>query len=181
MKVILPDYAIELLRQFTGDSDKIQWSIGDVSLALVDEFGDMYGKAPVREKIASETGLAPETVRDRENMARFFSEESRLEYDVLGYHQLRACKAAGKKWREYADWAIESADKYGGRPAPVAVIRAKIRGANDEEPGWYRKYTKVVDLVEAVIADESVPEPIRNMLSEFSVRLYDMGNEYSVR
>ena len=166
-RVELPTDAVEILRQLTGDSDRVQWAIGEVSAALVDELAGFYGKAPVRQRIAIETGLAPETVRDREAMARFYPEHVRQAYPALGYHQLRACKGAGERWEEYASWAVESADQYGGRPAPVVAIRARIKQNGDQDPGWVRKWERVIELMELLADDQELPELNREIVIKF--------------
>jgi len=175
MRIQLPDDAVETLRQLTGDSDRVQWAIGDVSLALVDELGGMYGKAPVRMRIAAETGLAPETVRDREGMARFYPEHVRQTYQVLGYHQMRACKAAGNEWEKYAEWAVQSGDEYGGRPAPVAAIRAKIKGEGDDIPAWVKRWDRLVELAETIANDETAGSEYREVSKWILTIIKDKG------
>lgn len=170
----LPEDAIALLRQFTDDSDRSQWGIGDVAAALVDELGGQYGKARVRQRIAVESGLAPETVRDREGCARFYPERVRALYPFT-FHQFKAIKSARERWEEYADWAVASMDEYGGRTPPVAVIRAKIKGNGDDkkDPAWLKRWVRLVELAEMIITDRETDRQVRDTCQAMLERAKD--------
>lgn len=163
-EVKLPEAAIAILRQCNDDSDKAAWAIGDVSAALVDELGEEYGKMAVRYKIADESGLAPATVRDREEMARYWLPEERKRFEVLSYSALRTCKGGNlgdkQKALYYAQWAVESADDFGGHPAPVRVIRAKVKRAGDALPVWIRRWDRWVELTGLLVLDENAPAEV---------------------
>jgi hypothetical protein len=168
----LPDQIIEGLRQLAGDMDRYQWRVGDYLCSIWDELNKPYTNYLGSERkahawlishLATRTGLAKSTLRDREGMARFFPPHVREEYEPLTYHQFRACKAAGDKWRKYADMALESMDKYGGNPAPVEVIRHWVRDNGDETlPMWRRRLQTIEKALRKIAEDERAPENVQS-------------------
>ncbi len=158
----LPDAAIEECRQLISAADNMQFGIGDWLVILVDEVAPQWKAAGVRfpraeiiRQLSGSTGADASTLRDRESMARFFPVPVRSGYDMLTYHQLRACKAAGEKWREYAEWAR------GNLPAPVAVIRAKVAGNGHLPPAWESRWERVTVLCDLLARDEGAPATVR--------------------
>jgi hypothetical protein len=167
----LPDDLIESLRQVINDADRHQWATGDFLVGIVDELEDNYTRLGVRharawliQHMANRVGCDASTLRDREAMARFYPGPVRARYDALSYHQLRACKAAGNQWQEYADWALDNL------PAPVATIRAKIKHNGDLPPAWVSRWERVQVLCEALKDDAQAPPGVR-----LAARLISMG------
>ncbi len=156
--VKLPDEAINQIRQYTDDSDRAQWAIADITIALVDELASAYTKTAIRSRIAVEVGFAPETVRDRERIGRLVSSSLRVTYP-LTFHQWRACASCSDKSKiqEYATWAMESGDVFNGRPAPVLAIRAHIHPGGHHTNRWVR----VLELLEQIKDDEAEDANIR--------------------
>ena len=163
LEVKLPEKAIERLHFLRDQEKDSKIEIGDFSVELIDEWGKTFGKAAVRKRIGIEYGCAEDTIRDREGWCRFFGPAVRDEnpaiFDVLSYHQLRACKPAGKEgWVDLANWAIESADDFGGRPAPVAAIVARRKGEDaDELERWERLFKGAYEKCEDLVEEENVP------------------------
>lgn len=167
----LPDNLIDSLRQVISDADKHQWATGDFLVGIVDELEDSYTRLGVRharawliQHMANRVGCDTSTLRDREAMARFYPEPVRARYDALSYHQLRACKSAGNLWCEYADWALDNL------PAPVAMIRAKIKNGGDLPPAWASRWERVSVLCEALKGDSEAPPEVR-----LAARLISLG------
>ncbi len=135
--LVLPDIIIETLRALANRGDTQQWEIGDFLVGVVDEIKkyvpdegytpEVVTRARLLRELADRTGLDASTLRDREVMARFFTHADREAYHALTYHQLRACKGGGERWREYADRAM------GSLPAPVRVIRSWVSSNGDGE------------------------------------------------
>lgn len=134
MKSKLPDSAIQLIHQLAEDEHRSQFGIGDLTAALVDELGVEYGKANLRRDIAQEYRCEVGTIRDREQLARIYTSAVRDEYPTLLYHHWRALRRTGDKWREYASKAVGNADEYGGRPAPVWLVRQWIKDDLQGQP-----------------------------------------------
>lgn len=158
----LPDEIIEHLRQLQGDAEKGQWLVGDFLVGVVDELAEIYERAGVRKArtwlvrhMANRIGVDETTLRDRECVARFFPQEARDKYP-FSWSQWRALKSAGDKWEEYAVWATENL------PAPVMMIREKIKGNGDAEPKWIYKWNKAMEFFEDISLDEEVPVMIRS-------------------
>jgi len=161
-KVKLPDEVIDKLIQLASDLDNNCWELGDICLALVDELSTIYPKHEIRSAIANESGLAIDTLRDRERVSRRITNGDR-KYPFT-YHQYRACLAAGNRWQEYAEWCLDSMEEYGGRIPPVAVIRMKIKGENAEEQRWVKLWEKIQEIAERLLTDEQTPEVVRSVV-----------------
>lgn len=166
----LPDEIIEQTRQVYNQSEGQQWVFGDHLVGILDEIGPLYAKmvdsdapdmayhrarAHIIRTLAKRIGCDTTTLRDREMMARFYPVSTRKEYDMLTYHQLRACKAGGKEWQVYADWARDNL------PAPVALIRRMVRGDGNDEPPWVGRWGRIVDLAQMIIEDHQAPQKVR--------------------
>jgi hypothetical protein len=101
-------------------------------------------------------------------MSRFFGFKDRFEYEILTWSQLRACKPAGVDWRDLADWAIESADNFGGRPAPVdAIIAKRLDDEGKPQKDWREKLVKVVDELGVIVTMENVPQDVIDAVEDF--------------
>jgi hypothetical protein len=155
----LPEQVIEALRQLLNDSESYQWAIGDFIIDVLDEFITL-DRADVIKQLADRTGHDRSTLRDRHNMCKFYPLETRKQYDMLTYSQLRACKSAGDRWQEYADWAM------GNMPAPVAVIRARVKNNGHDEPAWVHRWESLVGIARMIAADEAAPDNIREAASQ---------------
>jgi len=177
---ILPDEVANELRQGEEGIDTWRWRSGDMTADLVDEFGGLAGKGTVRKRVAIESGLGAATVRVREEIARFFSQEIRSEFEVLTWSQLRACKPAGAQgWRALAEWAVESADEFGGRPAPVDAIAAKRSGYMPKERTWEDVFMAAWNAVEEIIETGGMPKAIRAAAETFMEATTKQHNKIS--
>ena len=161
----LPDSAIEHLRQLFDDAEGHQWRCGDALAELIDEFQPAYeleygkrGRAQIIRQVANKIGRDESTLRDRLSVAIFFPPEIRAEYFMLSWSQLRACKSAGDKWREYADWSVENL------PAPTSLIRAKIKANGDGLPIWSDYWERIISLAERLSREENLPDKIKAII-----------------
>jgi hypothetical protein len=152
--VQLPEQVIEALRQLLNDGESYQWATGDFIIEVLDEFPSIARSELIRQ-MADRTGADRSTLRDRHNVARFYPKEIRKQYDALTWSQLRACKSAGDQWQEYADWAMDN------MPAPVAVIRARIKNNGDDQPAWVHRWDSMKGLARMIAADREAPEKMR--------------------
>jgi hypothetical protein len=154
--VLLPDAVIETLRQLINDGDNHQFRVGDFICDVLDEF-PAIARADLIKQMADRTGANRSTLRDRHNMARFFPSKVRQEFDMLTFSQLRACKSAGEEWRTYAEWAAEN------MPAPVAVIRARIKNNGDDQPAWVHRWESMQGIAKMLENDSEAPEKVRKI------------------
>ena len=150
----LPDIIIEDFRQMLDEGDKHQFNVGDFIVVILEEF-PTFPRAEIIKQLADRTGSDRSTLRDRHNMAQFFPPAVRREFDMLTYSQLRACKSAGDQWREYAEWAMDN------MPAPVAVIRARVKNNGDDQPHWINRWDRVVELARLLVNDIDAPSIVR--------------------
>jgi len=164
----LPDDLIDAVSQLNSDEGSIQWAMGDLLAAAVDEMGPVYATHPgigslrrartyILRKIGDLAGVDDSTLRDRETVCRFFTPKMRLEYDGFTYHQWRAFKSAGGQWRKYAEQAAQNL------PAPVRVIRGWIKDDKNEVviPAWQRMLDKFIDIAWSLERDEAAPGWVR--------------------
>ena len=167
--VKLPEEVIVRLQANTQGEDAARWDDGAIAADVVDEFGPIYGKTLVRKRLAIEAGIAASSMRQREGMTRFFPADVRVEFEILTWSQWRAIKPAGAiGWRELATWAIESADDYGGRPAPVDAITAKRLGDHGiPAPGWDELFVKMHELGDDILGLKGLPRPVRAAIHIF--------------
>ena len=166
----LPDKVIEYTRQLLETQDGHQWKLGDHLVSVCEELAGYYAgllnegdleravrkaRAHIIKQLANRTGADRSTLRDRQNVARFFPPDIRGRYSVLSYSQMRACKAAGDRWEEYAIWACDNL------PAPVAIIRARIKYNGDLPPVWIARWERIQRLGEILYEDEEAPAVVR--------------------
>ena len=164
----LPDDLIETVRQLNHDGEGVQWAMGDLLVAAVEELGPAYATHPgigsirrartyILRALADRTGVDESTLRDRQSVCAFFTPDVRRGYDCFTYHQWRAFKHAGDKWRQYAERAAQNL------PAPVRVIRGWIDDDKNEVvvPGWSRMLDKFIDIAYSLERDEAAPGWVR--------------------
>jgi hypothetical protein len=154
--VVLPEQVIEALRQLLDDGESYQWATGDFIIDVLDEFPQV-ARSNLIKQMADRTGSDRSTLRDRHNVARFYPQEIRKEFDMLTWSQLRACKAAQGEWRTYAEWAAKN------MPAPVAVIRARIKNNGDDQPAWVHRWDSMQGLARMIAEDREAPEKIKKV------------------
>lgn len=154
--VSLPDQVIESLRQLLDDGDYHQFNVGDFIIEVLDEFPNIPRPELIRQ-MADRTGSDRSTLRDRHNVARFYPLEVRKEFDMLTWSQLRACKSAGTEWRQYAEWAA------GHMPAPVAVIRARIKNEGNDKPAWVYRWDSMKRIAGQLVDDTEAPKRVRKL------------------
>ena len=158
----LPDEVIETARQYLGNEDDARWQLGDFLSDVVSELEPAYQSAGVKHPraemfrvISGSIGCDPSTLRDRQSMSEFYPYQVRASYSALTWSQLRACRSAGNQWQEYADWAVSNL------PAPVAMIRAKVKNGGALPPAWVGRWSRVIELSELLQSDEQAPPGVR--------------------
>ena len=174
--VQLPDEVIERLQDNTRKEDDARWDDGDIAAEVVEEFGPTHGKMLVRQRIAIEAGVSTSTIRSREEMSRYWPLSARADwgsdespgFDILTWSQWRAIKPARDKWRKLATWAVESADDFGGRPAPVDAILAKrLRDDGSPDPTWENKFMRMWGLCDDIAVMKGAPKPVMDAAVTF--------------
>jgi hypothetical protein len=90
-------------------------------------------------------------------MAEFYPASVRSEYDMLTYHQLRACKAGGDRWREYAELAARDL-------LSVAKIRERIRHDKNGVPAWVSRLEHLRALCHLIANEAAAPAKLRALL-----------------
>lgn len=175
----LPDEVIEEVRQLSDSADTFQWRIGDILCDVWDEVGREYtiildserrAHAYIIGQVANRAGIAKSTLRDRENMSKFFPKPVRKELEPLTYHQARALKSAGDQWQEYKKWVFDFADQEGYFPS-VEAIRDKIKAAGADLPLWQKRMNQIIPLLVKVSLDPEAPTALTKDAAEFLMLL----------
>ena len=60
-------------------------------------------------------------------------------------------------WREYAEWALANL------PAPVALIRARVKHNGHLPPAWEGRWARVLELCGALVDDNQAPDEVRRL------------------
>ena len=133
----LPDKLLEKFRQYRGVSDDAYWSIGDaIDEAVVESVGRLTQNA-VYGIAVKEMDISRGEVRVLHETARTTDSKLREEFELVLTHQhyrvLRYIEDRAKK-HGYLKWCLESADAFGGRPAPASVLAKKVQKEMGIEP-----------------------------------------------
>jgi len=120
--VSLPPDCEERAYQLRGAGDPERWEVADFVAYWVDALGDRWPKASIRKALGYKMGLSSNTARSYEIVARRWEMGVRRMYgDVLTFEYFRYAPD-----ESYLRRCVESADEYGGQPAPVGVLQAWI-------------------------------------------------------
>jgi hypothetical protein len=113
----IPDEALGYLRFLAEQDTDIQWLVGDLLVDVWDELrnavhgSERTAHASMIRQFAKGSGMAQSTLRERENVCRFFPKEDRN--PILTYHQHRAVKSADSDWERWMEWALDTKDGVG--------------------------------------------------------------------
>jgi len=158
----LPKDFIEMARTLADAPEHYQFQLGDLINNKVAQYESLTDRRRARWHVIQEldnNAVADKsTLRDRSVMAAFWSPDMREEYDMLSYSQKRAIKAAGERWKEYAEWTLAHL------PSPVWLIRKRIKDNGDGEerqPGWERLLDRFIDIAYSLERDEAAPGWVR--------------------
>lgn len=139
---ILGTQAQDELLNLRGAEDDTLWVVGDKALELCAELPGVrevagrrvrVTKKMVRAAIADTVGCQPSTVRQRERVSEGYPPNVRAHYEPLTYTHFREAMRASNCWVEL-QWCIDSADDYGGNPAPPRVLRKRIDAQLGKQP-----------------------------------------------
>jgi len=152
----------------------LRFEDGDFLVGVVDEFLNYFmddsispsrraekARSDIIRQIADQAGAQESTLADSESMARKFPPAVREKWEVLTFHQLRACAAAKQDWERWAAWAVAYGDEHGGKVAPVRVIRREIkREGGGGYANWERWTDKMLDLAEKILDEGGAPTQV---------------------
>lgn len=137
----LSDQSEAELIQAAGDETAAWWAIGRVAMREVDNRPEGVAMGTVRNAVADKAGCSAETVRKREEAARFWPAEVVEDYPALYVRHFAAAmrhtvtSSPLRHARRRLDVVAASADNYGGMPMPVRVLEAKLAAKyGDNEP-----------------------------------------------
>ena len=127
---VLPDSITDTFRQYRGSTDADYFGLGDaIDAAVVELAGKVTAKA-IYKQAAIETEYSIAEVRMLHETARAADSKLRAEFDdALTHAHFRAVRYIDERavQRGYLRWCLESADQFGGRPAPARKLAEKIQ------------------------------------------------------
>lgn len=121
--------------QFRGAGDEARWKLGDLLTEAANAAPHGRQTAAIVE-CAKLAGIGRAQAYRYRLVAETFPGAARAELEGLTLDQLAEC-ARHPQPQGCAEWAIGSADDYGGWPAPVDVIRRRVTadlGKPDKAP-----------------------------------------------
>ena len=173
MKFQIPDEALTQLRTLLEEDGTMQWEIGKFIavywqevLRYVDSRDTREAHAEVIRQFASGTGADRTTLRDREKMWLFFTDDDRERFPVFTYHQFRALRKAGEDWER---WAILASDGNWS----VARIRKEMAKEEDPNKVLLKRLDKLGKATRKILDDQDVPKEVRTSLSLIPTILED--------
>lgn len=128
----LPEAVLDSFRQFYGAGSHHQFAIGRVVDDALVEFAGKISANKIIRAAAKEMDLSRAQVLKCQTTWAGTDEQLRAEFDQLRFEHFAAVvrhvkdRAAVRKWLALA---IETADDYGGRFMPAAMLEAKIKKA----------------------------------------------------
>lgn len=173
--ILFSDSILDAVRQLMDDESRACWGIGDIINYVAEQ--ERHPVAVVARHLAYETGGNHHTFRDYAYVSGRIPDDWRVELP-LTRHQWKACLSAGDDCFKVAMWALENADRNGGRPMSVAAIRAHIMGLdeseyNDDADQYAQRYiARTNNLLYAGAYDERAPEWLRELYREWIAELH---------
>lgn len=124
----LPPELLNEWHQFRGGSDGHQWALGrSVADALV-EYAEHFSAATLYRQAAKAAECSVGQVRKCSETYAACGDEWWAEFDLLTFEHFATVRyLAEKVARDWLTVCVESADEYGGRPMPAAVLARKLR------------------------------------------------------
>jgi hypothetical protein len=160
----IPDEALNQLRTLLEQDGEMQWQIGQFIVDYWQEMLKYVKQDEVREahaelirQLARGTGADRSTLRDREKMRLFFTDDDLARFPVFTYHQWRALRSAGERWLEFAERANDE-------NWSVAKIRAEIKGKPTLAEVTLKRLGKIEDAARKIMDDQEVPDYVRESL-----------------
>jgi hypothetical protein len=149
-----PDAMRDDFRQYRGDTDDYHWRLGDCIDNWVVEMAGKITQRRIYRDAAIETDLSISEIRVLHETARGTDAQLRDEFgDVLTHSHYRVLRYVDDRSVKhgYLAWCVESADAFGGRPAPAAVLARKVKkemGLEPPEPTFGELLARAVSALE---------------------------------
>jgi hypothetical protein len=180
----IPDEAYDQLRTLLEHDGSIQWQVGDFITEFWTEMKRYLVESEVNKAhakmirdFADHTGADRTTLRDRERMSRFFTQEERAEYPILTFHQFRALRSAGDDWQQWAEWAMENGRQ--GAPASTSKIRQAIKESKDPTPDFLKRLERMEKDGQWVLSNEEPPKDVKDGVALVLTILEDTKEFYN--
>lgn len=133
----VPEVVHNRFRQRRGANDATYWGIGDDICEFVAEFPGHGMQAAILRAAALDTEYSLAECRKLFETARVFDQSLRDEYgDILTHQHFRVLRYVDDRAKRaaYLRLCVESADAYGGRPMPAAVLDKRVQKDLGHEP-----------------------------------------------
>jgi hypothetical protein len=151
---------------------KIQFSVGDITLLIIEEHKankKLYPVLSIYKAVASFVGRSSRTVREYAMIARFFTPEIREAYAILAFEHFKTAALMASRWREVLEWSIQN-----GKPATVDSVLQHFGEHNnaeaedklmiDDEREMLSVVNRHISGIKAVFEDRKLPSTMLNKL-----------------
>ena len=177
MTTLLPPAIADCFRQYRGAGDTGKWQLGDRIEEIYTELAGRVTLTALYKSAALETEQSRAEVRQLHETARAFDTSLRAEFDdVLCWAHYRVLRYIDDRARKqaYLAWCVESADAYGGRPAPASVLAKKVLHDLGLEPPaatFGELLARAVTAIERARDADDCPADKRDKLADILTRL----------
>lgn len=171
----LPEALLDHMRQLRGVTDPYYWQRGDVVAEAVAELATHGMQTKIIKAAALEWELSRAEVRVLFETARACDKSLRAEYgDVLTHAHFRVIRYIDDRAKQaaYLRLCLESADSYGGRPMPAALLAKRVAqdaGHAPAEPTkgeLIERAIKAVEKLRAISEDEKEHDALDRMMTQ---------------
>ena len=129
---VLPEDVKSLLAALAYKGDTSLWAIGRMARDLAIELP--ISRNILDQAVAQACGWKSSRARDVRSVATYYPNYNDNKYSVLSFSHFRTAMSAGAldKSMKWLEWCVVSADDYGGLPAPVDTLAAKMQEKGDK-------------------------------------------------
>jgi len=180
---VLPEDVKSVLAALAYKGDSSLWAIGRMARDLAIELP--VSRNILDQAIAQACGWKSSRARDVRSVATYYPNYNDNKYSVLSFSHFRTAMSAQGLDKSFAwlNWCLTSADDYGGQPAPVDVLAAKMRDAGDKiaMPLHEKWLAQVGRLLDKLYVHSSTPPGIKTKLEAvmiaFDKAFTDIGDQ----
>lgn len=177
---ILPEDVQNMLANYAAEGDKSLWKIGRIARELAERLP--VKRALLDAAVAQACGWRAARARDVRSVATFYPDQIVEKYSGLSFSHHRAAMSAGSLQAacRWLDWCVATADDYGGLPAGVDVLSAKMRDAGDRKgaAAWERQVQAAFRLLTRVFHSPSTPaeavDKARRLMEAFELEFGEL-------
>jgi len=158
----MPSEFVERAEALRVNEDKCRWESGDMSMELVDEWGENYPKTAIRMALAWTFGVSEGTIRDRERVSRAVDAPRRASHPLISHRMWRIAIAATEPGNVIAQ--IEGYyDAYTRLPSIDQVLGWRNEDGFSPVFLWQMRASRLKSYADKIIYDDQAPEDLKGL------------------